>query len=336
VNTANKFLLVWALGLTALLLMGLTIPHAFTPGSTISSAEMNANFVAVKAAVDALEAQSTANTSQIAGLSPESGLSPRQIQYARDHGLPAVYVEPTTGMRFVLIAPGEFLMGSPASEAGHSVLEAQRHVRLSQAFYLSAYEVTNAQYRLYDAGHTSTADGDDQPVTEVSHDDAVAFAAWLTSQGRDLPYGLPTEAQWEYACRAGTTAPFSFGANVNAAQVNYDGSSPYDGALAGLQRAAPTDGGSFPANAWGLYDMHGNVWEWCVDYRGPLLENLTSVTVDPVVTSDPGSGVRVLRGGSWEQGAAFARSASRAGDSPTSRSPLIGFRLVRSAVAPGG
>ena len=325
-NTVNKFVLVWALGLTALILMGLTIPNTFAPGTTISSAEMNANFDAVKAAVDALEAQSATNTTQLGDLSPESGLSPRQIQYARDNGLAASYVEPTTGMRFVLIPPGEFWMGSPASEVDREGDDIHHHVRLTQAFYLSAHEVTNAQYRLLVPGHTSTADGEQQPVTEVNHTEAVAFADWLSTQTGDT-YALPTEAQWEYACRAGTTTVFSFGDNINPAQVNYRGDFPYNGAPVGLNRATTTDVGIFPANAWGLHDMHGNVYEWCADWYGTLSGNLTSATVDP--TGDPGSGIRVIRGGSWPSDARYARSAARNGITPTDRYNLIGFRPAR-------
>ncbi|MDA1194730.1 MAG: formylglycine-generating enzyme family protein [Planctomycetota bacterium] len=325
-NTINKFVLVWALGLTALILMGLTIPHAFAPGTTISSAQMNANFDAVKTAVDALEAQSATNTTQLGELSPESGLSPRQLQYARDNGLAAAYVEPTTGMRFVLIPPGEFWMGSPGSEVDRGGDEIHHHVRLTQAFYLAAHEVTNAQYRVKEAGHTSTADGDAQPVTEVSHTDAVAFAAWLSTQTGDT-YGLPTEAQWEYACRAGTTTPFAFGENINPAQVNYNGNGPYNGAPAGLWRATTTDVGSFPANAWGLHDMHGNVWEWCADWYGAYSGDLVSVTTDPTGAAGPGG--RVLRGGSWLLDAGFGRSAIRNFAGPTISDPLIGFRLAR-------
>jgi formylglycine-generating enzyme required for sulfatase activity len=326
-STVNKFVLVWATALTVVILMGMVIPHSFTSGTTISSAEMNANFAAVKAAVDALEAQSATNTSQLGSLSPESGLSPRQIQYARDHGLAAAYVEPTTGMRFVLIPPGEFLMGSPTSEVDRGSDETLHHVRLTQAFYLSAYEVTNAQYKLYDAAHTSTADGDQQPVTEVSHDDALAFLAWLSTQTGDT-YALPTEAQWEYACRAGTTTPFSFGENINAAQVNYYGSGPYNGAPAGLKRGTTTEVGIFPANTWGLYDMHGNVYDWCADWYGAYSGDLVSVTTDP---TGPASGSdRVIRGGSWSNTARSARSANRNSYGPSYRSNGFGFRPARS------
>ena len=329
-NTANKVLLFWALGLTAFLLMGLVIPHAFGPGTTISSAQMNANFNAVKAAVDALEAQSTTNTAQLADLSPESGLSARQLQYARDNGLAAAYVDPVIGMRFVLIPPGEFWMGSPATEVDRNSDEIHHHVRLTQAFYLSAYEVTNAQYRLAIPGHTSSADGDQQPVTGVSHTEAVAFAAWFTVQVQTGDtYTLPTEAQWEYTCRAGTTTPFSFGDNINPAQVNYDGDAPYNGTPVGLDRGTTTNVGSFPANAWGLYDMHGNVWEWCADWYGPgFLGDLVSVTTDP---TGPGSstGFRVARGGSWSYGARLARSAYRGNIPPSVRDAHTGFRLAR-------
>jgi formylglycine-generating enzyme required for sulfatase activity len=302
------------------------IPNTFAPNTTISSAQMNANFDAVKTAVDALEAQSATNTTQISGLSPESGLSPRQLQYARDNGLAAAYVEPTTGMRFVLIPPGEFLMGSPASEVSRGSDEIHQHVRLTQAFYLAAHEVTNAQYKLFDAGHAGQFSGNRQPVENVSHNEAVAFAAFLSTQTGDT-YGLPTEAQWEYACRAGTTTPFSFGPNIDAAQVNYNGGFPYNGAPVGLNRGAPTDVGIFPANPFGLYDMHGNVFEWCADEYATYPGNLTSVTVDP--TGAAGSGGRVDRGGSWGSTAGSARSAIRGGRGPGDRGGALGFRLAR-------
>ena len=331
-NTANKFLLVWAMGLTALILMGLTIPNTFVPGTTISAAQMNANFDALKTAVDALESQSATQATQLADLDPETGLSPRQIQYARDHGLAAAYVEPTTGIRFVLIPPGDFWMGSPASEVSRESDEIHHHVRLTQAFYLSAHEITNAQYRLLVGGHDSggvtagSLDGNDQPVVNVSHSDAVAFATWLSSQTGDT-YALPTEAQWEYACRAGTTTDFNFGENINPAQVNYDGI-PYNGAPSGLNRAITTDVGSFPANAWGLYDMHGNVWEWCADWYGPYAGNLTSVTTDPNVPTDPGSGGVVFRGGSWQRLGWGNRSADRNWIAPTALVNAIGLSAI--------
>jgi formylglycine-generating enzyme required for sulfatase activity len=227
-------------------------------------------------------------------------------------------------MRFVLIPPGEFLMGSPTSEVDHGSEETLHHVRLTKGFYLAAHEVTNAQYRLFDAGHASTFNGDQQPATQVSHDDATAFAVWLSGQTGDT-YGLPTEAQWECACRATTTTPFSFGPNITPAHVNYDGDFPYNGAPTGLDRGETTDVGIFPANAWGLYDMHGNVYEWCADWHDTYPTG--PVTEDPM---GPASGLfRVLRGGSWGAGARFARSAYRTRLDPGGRSNNIGFRPAR-------
>ena len=322
-----------------------SVPHSFQPGDVADANQVNANFTALAAGVNDNDARITANDARIAGLTfadlggaatlaqvPEaqsalgSGLSRRQQDYARAQGLPVAYVEATTGISFVLIPPGEFWMGSPTTEVSRGSNETLQHVRLTQAFYLSAHEVTNAQYKLYDAGHTSTSDGDQQPVTEVSHDDATNYAAWLSTQTGDT-YALPTEAQWEYACRAGTTTPFTFGPNINPAQVNYYGAGPYDGAPAGLNRGATTDVGIFPANAWGLYDVHGNVWEWCADWYDAYSGDLTSVTTDP---TGPASGTyRVIRGGSWYLNAQNARSAARNSIPPGFRYGYVGFRLAR-------
>jgi len=135
--------------------------------------------------------------------------------------------------------------------------------------------------------------------------------------------GLPSEAQWEYACRAGRGGPFWFGANVTPEQVNYDGRIPYAGGATGAYRARPVPVGSLPPNGWGLYEMHGNVWEWCADWYGVYADG---VQVDP---TGPGSGAhRVLRGGSWIGHGRHARSAARRADSPGYRNESIGFRIA--------
>ena len=135
---------------------------------------------------------------------------------------------------------------------------------------------------------------------------------------------LPTEAEWEYACRAGTTGPFSTGNNITTSQANYDGNYPYNGNGKGVYRQRTTAVGSFAPNPWGLYDMHGNVWEWCWDWYGAYGDGPAT---DPAVPASDAS--RVARDGSWNYIASYLRSASRAGDSPGTRSNDLGFRLVR-------
>ena len=124
-----------------------------------------------------------------------------------------------------------------------------------------------------------------------------------------LDLRLPTEEEWEYACRAGTTKPFSFGENITPEQVNYDGGYPYSGGKKGKNRGETVEVGSFPCNDWGLYEMHGNVWEWCSDWYG---EYPLGPVVDP--TGPEGGGLRVLRGGSWIDDGGNVRSADRGGD----------------------
>jgi formylglycine-generating enzyme required for sulfatase activity len=135
---------------------------------------------------------------------------------------------------------------------------------------------------------------------------------------------LPTEAQWEYACRAGTTTPFNLGANISPSQVNYHGNYPYNGAPKGEYRGKTTPVGSLPnANAWGLYDMHGNLWEWCSDGYG---DYPTTQVIDPQGLTSSGS--RVLRGGSWSNNACSCRSAYRNNDSPGNSGDNVGFRAL--------
>jgi formylglycine-generating enzyme required for sulfatase activity len=139
-------------------------------------------------------------------------------------------------------------------------------------------------------------------------------------------YRLPTEAEWEYACRAGTTTPFSTGYNITTSQANYNGNYPYNGNAKGYNRKKSTPVGIFAANAWGLYDMHGNVWEWCWDWYE---DYAWGAQTDPM---GAGSGSRrVYRGGSWNSGAQFLRSANRDYSTPVLRNSYSGFRLARNA-----
>ena len=224
----------------------------------------------------------------------------------------------------VWIAPGTFTMGSPPTEVGRNANEGpQTQVALTKGFWLGKYLVTQGQYQAVMGSNPSyfKALGKDVPVEQVSWNDAMMFCQKLTAQeqaaGR-LPAGyaftLPTEAQWEYACRAGTTGPYA--GNLDAMGWYAQNSN---------NKTHPV--GSKQPNAWGLYDMHGNVWEWCTDWFGP---DPGGSVVDPL---GPASGaVRVIRGGCWLHDAASCRSAFRFGGEPGNRGHALGFRL---ALSPG-
>jgi formylglycine-generating enzyme required for sulfatase activity len=219
-------------------------------------------------------------------------------------------------LRLIRIPAGEFLMGSPATEPGRSADEGPQHrVRLG-GFLLGQTPVTQAQWELV-AGwpkekldlkpDPSRFNGARRPVERVSWEQAMEFCRRL-SQRTGLPFTLPSEAQWEYACRAGTTTPFAFGATLTPELANYDATSSYADGPNGLWRVETTDVARFRANAWGLHDMHGNVWEWCLDtwhgsYDGAPTDG------SPWLTGD--SSAKLLRGGSWINRPASCRSAYR-------------------------
>jgi formylglycine-generating enzyme required for sulfatase activity len=166
------------------------------------------------------------------------------------------------------------------------------------------------------------------PVERVGWDDTQHFIAELNRRIAGLQARLPTEAEWEYACRAGTTTPFSFGENIRPEQVNYNGGLPYAGGAKGLNRERTVPVGSLPPNPWGLYEMHGNVWEWCGDWYG---EYPNEPQIDP---HGPENGVRrVLRGGSWFFLGGNARSADRNWRGPGIRGSGVGFRLALGQAA---
>ena len=172
-----------------------------------------------------------------------------------------------------LIPAGSFLMGSPEDEPHRSETEGPQHGVTLAAFWMAKTPITQAQWREV-AGwprvkrdldiDPSQFKGDNRPVEQVSWLDAMEFCHRLT-QRTGRRYTLPSEAQWEYACRAGTTTPFHYGATISPEVANYDGNYTYGQGSKGIYRNATTDVASFPANAWGLHDMHGNVWEWCLD-----------------------------------------------------------------------
>ena len=253
---------------------------------------------------------------------------------ARDLGVPVETIN-SIGMVLRLVPPGDFLMGSEPSEPGHWPSEGPRHwVRITQPFYMGVYEVTQAQFQQVMGFNPSHfADSGELPVEQVSWNDAVAFCRRLSEMPAERStgwiYRLPTEAEWEYACRAGTGTPFHFGSELNGTQANCNGEYPYGTDQRGPSLGRPTPVGSYAPNAFGLFDMHGNVWEWVADWYDDRYYGRSPVDDPP----GPQSGTyRVRRGGGWLSLAVRCRSANRDRDEPDVRHYDVGFRVVRVPV----
>jgi eukaryotic-like serine/threonine-protein kinase len=228
-------------------------------------------------------------------------------------------------LEMVLIPAGQFLMGSPSLEAGRDNDEGPQHEVTVPAFMMGKYEVTQAQWEAVMESNSSSFKGTDRPVESVSWNDAVAFCQKLTQQtGRT--YRLPSEAEWEYACRGGTTTPFYFGPTLSPALANYNGSVTYGSGPKGESRGQTTEVGKFPPNAYGLYDMHGNVWEWCQDIYHANYQGAPSDGKAWVSENDNDS--HVLRGGSWVFNPEYCRSADRFRLAPDFRYDSGGLRVV--------
>ncbi|MDR0380257.1 MAG: formylglycine-generating enzyme family protein [Candidatus Accumulibacter sp.] len=222
------------------------------------------------------------------------------------------------GMEFVLIPAGSFMMGSDKkSDPDSSDDETPHRVRISKPFYLGRYEVTQAQWEDVMGSNPSKFRGGSNPVERVSWNDVQAFIQRLNQREGHNHYRLPTEAEWEYAARAGTTTRYSFGDDVNSLDRHawYEDNSD--------DRPHPV--GQKEPNPWGLYDMHGNVWEWVQDWYGRKYYAQSSAN-DPRGLSRGAS--RVLRGGCWSRDAKYLRSAYRGSLSPDFRGGSGGFRLV--------
>ena len=233
------------------------------------------------------------------------------------------------GMAFVYIPRGEFMMGSPSNEPGRDDDETQHRVTLTKGFYMGTTEVTQGQWKAVTGSNPSRFKdcGDDCPVEKVSWNDVQAFIQKLNRREGET-YRLPTEAEWEYAARAGTTTPFTYGRCLSTNQANYNGDYPLEGCGKGEDRSRTIPVGSLNApNAWGLHDMHGNVWEWCADWYGDYPSGSVIDPAGPLAGSD-----RVLRGGSWSSIAGYCRSAYRGYGTPSRRGNNGGFRL---ALSPG-
>ena len=227
-------------------------------------------------------------------------------------------------MTFAWIPPGTFLMGSPPGEPERGEDEKQHRVTLSQGFYLGMHAVTQAQWQAVMGDNPSSFKGKNRPVEQVSWDDCQEFLTKL-SQRDGKRYGLPTEAEWEYACRAGTTTPFHFGVTIATEQANYNGNYPYNKGTKGIDREQTTPVGSFPPNAWGLFDMHGNVWEWCQDEYRPYGQ-INTKNILEIENMDEIA--RVLRGGSWYTLAWYCRAADRFRLAPRRNGYDFGFRVA--------
>ncbi|MGF1579134.1 MAG: formylglycine-generating enzyme family protein [Gemmataceae bacterium] len=227
------------------------------------------------------------------------------------------------GMEFVWIPPGKFLMGSPHDEPERDDNEPQHEVRLTKGFWLQTTAVTQRQWKEVMGKNPSEFRGEELPVECVSWDDCQEFCQKLTElSGHQII--LPTEAQWEYACRAGTTTPFWFGETIRTDQANYLGEHPYAGSEKGQFRDRTVAVKSFPPNGWGLYEMHGNVVEWCRDWYG---ECGSEPQIDP---QGPTEGRhRVIRGGNWGSGARHCRSAYRNRLHPENRVAHLGSRCAQ-------
>jgi formylglycine-generating enzyme required for sulfatase activity len=250
---------------------------------------------------------------------------------------------PPPGM--VKIPAGTFVMGSPLTETGRRIDETQHTVTLTRDFYMSKYELTQGEYQAVMGSNPSTFTGDlNRPVENVSWNDATSYCRKMTASERAagrLPagweYRLPTEAEWEYACRAGTSTAFHYGPELRSGMANFQGHYEYPpgpGELNGYHYntngtflGRTTAVGSYQPNAFGLHDMHGNVWEWCLDWWDAYLGGSA---IDP---RGPASGyTRVIRNGRWNNLATICRSAYRSSYTPDLRIFNFGFRTVLAPV----
>jgi formylglycine-generating enzyme required for sulfatase activity len=329
------------------LFTGQLLKHLTTPGLEVAEVFRLTGFSVMEASG---RAQIPAVYNQFFGqayLGTRPGVPPVQtVSGRREQSVPEnmVYVE-----------GGSFMMGSPDDEPNRMSDETQHQVTVS-GFYMGKYEVTQKEWREVMGSHPSEFKGDDLPVENVSWYDVLEYCNALSKKDGFIPaylidreridsentgsfnwlvswdknangYRLPTEAEWEYACRAGTVTPFSTGNDITTDQANYDGDYPYNNNKKGIDRKKTTIVGSFAPNQWGLYDMHGNIREWCWDWYYFFY---STNMIDP--TGSSGRSSRVIRGGSWFDVAGSLTSADRDGEPPFLRYSNLGFRVVRSSL----
>ena len=274
-------------------------------------------FLFIAAAVTAAEKTSSLKT-QTAAL---------QQKAAAEAGMPlekTIELGVDVNMVLVYIPAGEFDMGSPATEMERDSDEGQHHIKLTKAFYIGKFEVTQLQYRVIMNENNSKFGGDKLPIENINWHEAGRYLKKLSDK-TGLKFRLPTEAQWEYACRAGTATAFNTGTTIDSDFANYNAKDAYADGIIGKYLGRTTDVGSYQPNAFGLYDMHGNVWEWCSDIYEKDYYKITP-TIDPKGPQEGGS--RVIRGGGWDEKAYKCRSADRNSRGPKADRADIGFRVV--------
>jgi formylglycine-generating enzyme required for sulfatase activity len=251
------------------------------------------------------------------------------------------------GMKLTPIPAGTFKMGSPRTEQGRTRKELQHEVTLTKPFHLGVFEVTQAEYinvmkdvpnfRNRAAFKSDRGGSLQHPMENVEWRNAVEFCKRLSNRSTERKagrkYRLPTEAEWEYACRAGSSKPFHFGSSIASGQANFNGNYPYGKAKPGAYRRKTAKVGSYKPNAYGLFDMHGNVAEWCSDYYDPEYyeDSPAKNPLGPpvgVIETKYDDFFRVVRGGCWVDDARACRSAYRYRAMPATQYRLIGFRVV--------
>jgi formylglycine-generating enzyme required for sulfatase activity len=244
-------------------------------------------------------------------------------------GPPRVIVEPRTGMQLVMVEPGSFEMGSAPGEQGRGDDETRHTVTLTKRFYMGRFEVTQTEWAVVMGGNPSRFHSCARcPVENVDFFKVGEFISNLNAQSTSMRYRLPTEAEWEYACRAGSDTAFSTGERLTRNDANFDARYPYPGEAPAEPAGTTRRVGSYPPNAWGLYDLHGNVWEWTNDWYGPY---------EAGPQSDPRGAAagtrRVIRGGSFHFDANSARCALRYSHSPQDKGFSLGFRVVGEPIS---
>ncbi|MCL2120235.1 MAG: formylglycine-generating enzyme family protein [Planctomycetaceae bacterium] len=221
---------------------------------------------------------------------------------------------------------GTFMMGSPEDEKERESNETQHQVTLTSGFWLLETPVTQAMWKGVMGSNSGAFQEKNFPVNCVSWTDCQAYVEKLNAlklAPSGYRFSLPTEAQWEYACRAGTTTPFHFGIALNGDKANCTGHFPYGTTTKGTSLDRTSEVGAYPANAWGLFDMHGNVWEWCLDWKEDYPAGEVTDPVGPVTGAE-----RVIRGGSWCSSAGACRSAYRYSCEQFDSHWVLGLRLV--------